>query len=87
MKGQGVGEVAASDAEPSERILIVEDNLVAVKVLKKKFCESGFEEHVIDTVRSGEEAVDHVRVVGWIFFFLFLTVPRRVPSKGRTSSS
>jgi CheY-like chemotaxis protein len=70
MKAQGVGEVAASDAEPSERILIVEDNLVAVKVLKKKFCDSGFEEHVIDTVRSGEEAVDHVRAFKLAIFFL-----------------
>jgi CheY-like chemotaxis protein len=87
MKAQGVGEVAALEPEPSERILIVEDNLVAVKVLKKKFWDSGFEEDVIDTVRSGEEAVDHVRTNP--FFFFCLSDPRRrhVRNRARISSS
>ena len=62
MKGPGAAEASGADSRPPERILIVEDNLVAVKVLRKKFVDSGFEERVIDTVRSGEEAVDHVRL-------------------------
>ncbi len=42
------------------RVLVVEDNLVAVTVFKKKLCATGLTESVIDVVASGEEGIDLV---------------------------
>ncbi len=68
-------EATREGSSGRDRILIVEDNVVAVMVLRKKFCESGFADDAIDTVTSGEEAVDQVRtlvtvLVSCPFFFL-----------------
>ena len=49
-----------TDDPARTRILIVEDNLVSVAVLKKKLCDAGFTESDLDTVTSGEEGVDLV---------------------------
>ncbi len=47
------------------RVMIVEDNLVAVAVLTKKVCDAGVDEFEIDTVASGEKGVE---LVSRLFF-------------------